>query len=288
MLTVNLFDEAFRHLTCSVHGKTAKHIEYVRDEQTWDGITILTDSYLEKWYLGSAVLKSRKTIGWLLEPREYAPQNYDGAERCLEPGTSSLVSYADQLDLLLTHDQTLLNLYPEKAVFVPFGGCWIQSDNIRMWPKFKKVSHIYSGKNFMEGHKLRHEAARRFPQVDTFGRGTPRVLAHKEAGLTEYRFSLVIENSRARNFFTEKLLDCMAVGTVPIYWGCPNIGDFFDPTGIIEVDDIDHLGRILEAIERHPDDIYQAHKDAAIRNLATMRQYEITDDWIALNVLEKL
>jgi len=46
-------------------------------------------------------------------------------------------------------------------------------------------------------------------------------------------FSIAVESSYEKNYFTEKLIDCLLTKTVPIYWGCPNIGDFFDDRGII-------------------------------------------------------
>ena len=33
--------------------------------------------------------------------------------------------------------------------------------------------------------------------------------------------------------FTEKLLDCMLCRTLPIYWGTPNIEEYFDVAGMI-------------------------------------------------------
>ena len=42
-----------------------------------------------------------------------------------------------------------------------------------------------------------------------------------------------MENAQHNNFFTEKILDAFATKTVPLYWGCPNVGDFFNPKGII-------------------------------------------------------
>jgi hypothetical protein len=46
-------------------------------------------------------------------------------------------------------------------------------------------------------------------------------------------FSVCIENSSERNYFTEKLIDCFAQKVIPIYWGAPNVSEFFDPDGII-------------------------------------------------------
>ena len=45
-MIVNLFDNSFRHLPISVHGKTSDCIEYVRDNLSWDGVTIFTDGFI--------------------------------------------------------------------------------------------------------------------------------------------------------------------------------------------------------------------------------------------------
>jgi hypothetical protein len=51
--------------------------------------------------------------------------------------------------------------------------------------------------------------------------------------LKDFQFAVTIENSRQENFFTEKLIDCLIMKTIPIYWGCPNVSEFFDTTGWI-------------------------------------------------------
>jgi hypothetical protein len=68
--------------------------------------------------------------------------------------------------------------------------------------------------------------------LDVMGRGyTP--FAAKADGLAPYRYSVVIENVREASYFTEKLVDAVLCRCVPIYWGCPNVGDFFDTSGMI-------------------------------------------------------
>lgn len=64
------------------------------------------------------------------------------------------------------------------------------------------------------------------------GRGY-REIARKSEGLAPYRFSVVIENSREKGYFSEKLIDALMCRTVPIYWGAPDIGDYFDTEGMI-------------------------------------------------------
>lgn len=46
-------------------------------------------------------------------------------------------------------------------------------------------------------------------------------------------FHIAIENAFEPNYFTEKLVDCLATYTVPVYRGCPNIGDHFNIDGMI-------------------------------------------------------
>jgi hypothetical protein len=54
-----------------------------------------------------------------------------------------------------------------------------------------------------------------------------------KGALFDAQFSLVIENSREINYFSEKLLDCLLSRTVPVYFGCPNIQEYFDTRGWI-------------------------------------------------------
>jgi hypothetical protein len=47
------------------------------------------------------------------------------------------------------------------------------------------------------------------------------------------QFTIAIENSKQDNYFSEKLLECFMALSVPIYIGCPNIGDYFDVRGML-------------------------------------------------------
>ena len=76
-MLVNLFDDTFRHDTCSVAWKTSEHIEYVRDEMKFNGVTLFTDGYVNKPELIEQVESDIK-IGWLREPRCLHPENYEG------------------------------------------------------------------------------------------------------------------------------------------------------------------------------------------------------------------
>jgi len=65
------------------------------------------------------------------------------------------------------------------------------------------------------------------------------------------QYGVAIENTQHRGYFTEKILDLFLLKTIPIYWGCSNIKDFFNPQGIIYITSIDEaiykLNNILDA-----------------------------------------
>ncbi|GAB4307317.1 MAG: hypothetical protein Kow0058_19170 [Roseovarius sp.] len=136
---------------------------------------------------------------------------------------------------ILSYDEALLAAVPN-GIFFPYGTCWVPDWRTRDLTKTAMCSLIASEKRSQEGHMLRHRVAamvrRRGYDVAVMGRGY-RPFGAMAEGLAPFRYSVVIENVRERNFFTEKLIDAVLCRTVPIYWGCPNIGDFMDVSGMI-------------------------------------------------------
>jgi len=68
-----------------------------------------------------------------------------------------------------------------------------------------------------------------------------KILGDLKDSLFDSQFHICIENSKQKNYFTEKIMDCFVTKTIPIYWGCPNIGDFFDINGIIVVNNFNEI-----------------------------------------------
>jgi Glycosyltransferase family 10 (fucosyltransferase) C-term len=103
------------------------------------------------------------------------------------------------------------------------------------------ISAICSDKAMTSGHRRRlrfvDELLREYP-MQRYGRGYTEI-ADKWEGLARYRYSLAIENSRHPHYWTEKITDCFLAGTVPIYWGAPNIGDYFPKEAMIVLDSLD-------------------------------------------------
>jgi len=104
------------------------------------------------------------------------------------------------------------------------------------------VSWVTSAATHKPGHKLRmafkdHLVAQRFP-FGLFGRGFDPI-ADKFDGLYPYKYSIAIENHGCNDYWTEKIADCFLSWTMPIYWGAPNILDYFPAESMILVDPAD-------------------------------------------------
>jgi hypothetical protein len=119
--------------------------------------------------------------------------------------------------------------------------------------KTRGASWIASRLSLLPGHRSRNAlreflSVRRPLSVDIFGRGI-RYIKNKWDALAPYRYSLAIENSRSRDYWTEKVADCFLSWTLPLYDGCLNLEDYFDPASFIRIDADDHdatLHRIEE------------------------------------------
>jgi len=127
--------------------------------------------------------------------------------------------------------------------------------------KRDRISVITSNKKYFPGHKKRLqfiEKLRRHPisqYIDFFG-GYHNPLEDKLDGLLGYKYHLALENSTVDHYWTEKFADPLLAYTLPIYYGCSNISDYF-PEGSylpIDIDNFDAaVALIQQALER---DIY--------------------------------
>lgn len=166
---------------------------------------------------------------------------------------------------VLTKSHPLIAAIPN-GMFLTFGSTFIPDPTGLNRQKTALASLIASAKRDWEGHRLRHRIvdhirATNLP-VDVMGRGY-RPFADKADGLAPYRYSIVIENLREPSYFTEKLVDALLCDTVPIYWGAPDIADFFDPAGIIACTSD---AEIIEALSAMSDADYASRAVAIAEN----------------------
>jgi hypothetical protein len=182
--------------------------------------------------------------------------------------------YLETFDAIFTHNQELLALDP-KFKWCPAQGFWIKEPKI--YQKTKMISMISSNKTMCDGHRLRLEwVDRLWGQVDMYGRGFKEI-ENKEEGLCDYMFSVAIENGQYETYFTEKLLDCFATGTIPVYLGAPDIGNYFNKDGIVDLTDEFEVS----------DEIYYSKMDAMKENFEKAKEMEVLEDFLWLKYFGK-
>ncbi len=77
--------------------------------------------------------------------------------------------------------------------------------------------------------------------------------------LAGYRFSLCFENSIAKGYITEKIFNCFCVGTIPIYFGAPNILDKIPGNCFIDFRDFQSMEALFEHLKQLSEKDYQTY-----------------------------
>ena len=185
----------------------------------------------------------------------------------------------DTFAAILTWDDKILNNC-ENAVFLPFGHTWFKSDQYEKEHKKEfKVAHLCGELLKSYGHQMRHEILARKNEIQiptkfykTIGdrHNIEDARIGKEKVFGDAQYGVAIENFSHRGWFSEKILDCFLLKTIPIYWGCSNIGDFFNKEGIIEFGNVDDFIYISNKLNK---EYYHQHVDAIEDNYQKALQY---------------
>lgn len=257
-MEVKIKDVAFAHDISSSPEKYPTYFRWVRDDEPVDAKTFITDDVLTKYEGG---------IAWLLEPPSVAACHY-----------KYIAENNRKYRYVLTHYKELLDR-GENFLFIPVGGTRLQPEQYQIYEKSKNCSFILSNKSTTEGHKYRHKLKNLIVnnnRVDIFQPEDHEYLPKIEA-CRDYRFSVVVENGYYCSYFTEKIIDCFLTGTVPIYWGCPSLMEFFDIEGIIW---IDSETQYLKTIHNLSPELYESKLPAIRKNFELAKNYSIAEDWI--------
>lgn len=212
----------------------------------------------------------KKKFLWTLESNKFNSNVFDYIENNLE-----LV--LETYEMIFTYNDKLCDI-DNKFKWVPAMGTWIENPKIH--EKNKMVSMITSNKTMTEQQKFRVDFANNNKHLmDVFGNGF-NPIKNKEKGLNEYKFSVCIENDTFDTYFTEKILDCFATGTIPIYKGTKNITKYFNKEGILFLEDIN-----LESLN---EDLYFSKIEAVKDNFQRVLEYNTVEDWIYNKYLKEV
>jgi hypothetical protein len=253
-------DSNFSHSTSSSWYHKPEKFEWDRNtNQEFEEIIVTSLPNVGKY-------PDKKVYGWIVEPPVISPNEYNFAK----------TNY-DRFEKIFTYDRELIES-DSKFELLPIGGCWINVEDQKIYKKNKLVSYISSTKNFgAPGHEFRAKVRDGInSNVDSYGKGHNDI-EYKITGLKDYMFSIVIENSKFDYYFTEKIIDCFMTGTIPIYWGCPSIGEFFNEKGLFTFDTLDELQKILSEINK---EVYQERIEFVKENFELSKKYTVADNLI--------
>tara|TARA_R110000824_G_scaffold12890_4_gene56209 strand:+ start:5859 stop:7013 length:1155 start_codon:yes stop_codon:yes gene_type:complete len=274
-LEVNIFDsmapEDYREFS-------EEKIKWIRKAPEFKGVTVFTDKDLLSPWVDN--VKSNQKVAWLVECREVHPFAY-----------AHILQVEHKFDYIFTFDDELLARSP-KYIKSMIGSTRVSNEDAGIHEKTKLLSLIASKKNWTRGHKLRHMVANSIKdryEVDLWGEayrpwGNPSVstgaaVREGKAGpLKDYYFSIAIMNSKLNNYFTETLVDLFRYGTVPIFWGCDNIGEYFNLDGMMTFNNGPELFEILDQLS--PEEYFK--REAAIKeNFELAKNYRSMNDTFA-------
>jgi hypothetical protein len=212
-----------------------------------------------KQYIGDPGIRLRGFI--LLEPPLVQPLMYECLPELTEVFEEVYVhnTHGDGYSLNGVDQTRLRKLYWPQPFNDVLSDYWSQTERLN---KMVVIAGSHNpGRRKPELYSQRIKAVSELSQydgIDLFGRGWDRWWSrsslwwpywrhHREImqsyrgpcvskweTLAQYRFSLCYENMPMSGYVTEKLFDCLYVGTVPIYWGATDIECFLPAGGYID------------------------------------------------------
>ncbi|MBI3211933.1 MAG: hypothetical protein HYZ47_04535 [Simkania negevensis] len=81
----------------------------------------------------------------------------------------------------------------------------------------------------------------------------------KAAVLKNYKFAICFENCITPGYITEKIFDAFAVGTLPVYWGAPNIEEYIPKNCFIDFREFSGMEELLTFLQNMKQETYQEY-----------------------------
>ncbi|MFO0975584.1 MAG: glycosyltransferase family 10 [Planctomycetaceae bacterium] len=201
-------------------------------------------------------------------------------------------SFTSQFETVLTSQEPWA-LQHRNAVYSQCGLVWFYScdyasvrDNLPL-QKTGDLATVCSSKQQRHTlHHLRYSFTQRLrealPEMDVFGRGV-RPIDDKREALDPYRYHLAIENHVCPHHWTEKLADSFLGLTVPFYYGCPNVFDYFPEGAVVPIDIRDFDGSV-ETIRKAIKDKHWEKNFAAVQEA----RRRVLEDYHLFAVVERM
>ena len=231
---------------------------------------------------------------WFCESRAIVPHLREAFNN-----DSIIEELAELYDGIFTCEKELVDKH-EKIHFCYAGSNLPWVSEYKIHDKTKLCSFLSSSKSLTQAHEFRHDLYNKLrvrvkgqPIVNLFGSVTGVPFGQnkgchldndtpwhdKTDALQDFMFSIVIENDQYDDYFTEKITDCFATGTIPLYYGTKNIGDYFNIDGIIEIPmDVDIVDFMVT--NRLTKELYYDKMNAIKDNFERVKNMQSADDML--------
>ncbi len=283
----NILDGHFAHEKYSVAGRDSEYIIWDRNLTNLNNPTFY--SHMEMFKIDSLNTLRDNSYGLIFESRGIDLQTYNSVEQLIS-----------KFNKVFTHNSEFLKKYPN-CKWIPGGGIWVggrkdtphAEGEIAIQEKSKLCSMVSSNKQMCQGHMTRlviMSVLKDNPKVDKFfGIGS-----HQDnkgwipifRSLKDYMYSIVVENFVDELYITERILNCFATGTIPIYLGASNIGEIFNIDGIIHLNSLRSVEELNNLIDNLTPEYYYNRMDAIKDNFERCLKYKSIEDYIYSNYLK--
>jgi hypothetical protein len=125
-------------------------------------------------------------------------------------------------------------------------------------------------------------------KIDTYGTFDGGERATTEQIYGKYPFSVVIENHIDDWWLTEKICNCFACNTIPIYYGARKVDLLFNSDGIIICNSIDEVRTAVDYLLKHAKQEYKLRNRAIQKNRKLVSNYQDFEAWFYKNYGELL
>ena len=180
------------------------------------------------------ILSARKRFGWkpLLCLQHSEPYR-----------VNSIYKY---LDFILPHDRSCEKQMLEK----------IMDHRFDVFPKTRFCNFIHSN-SFTPTTRVRIDFCKKlmeYKQVDCPGSSLNNMplleagIRTKTDFLAHYKFTIAFENTSVPRYISEKIFHPLRVGSIPIYWGCPEIAQYVNPDCFINCHDFSSFDDVIREV----------------------------------------
>lgn len=139
----------------------------------------------------------------------------------------------------------------------------MQKKHLEICHKEEFCSFVYSNAEADPFREAFFEELCKYKKVNSGGRylnniGVKEGVANKLEFQRKHKFSIAFENSSHVGYVTEKIVQSFAAGTIPIYWGDPQVGSIFNEKAFVNVHKFQSIDAVIEEIKKidENDDLY--------------------------------